>query len=515
MVTSIVAQTSSAATQTYLNIGLILFLGVVVILGYLGWRNTNTMGDFAIAGETLGPYLLGAAYSATYFSAATYVGFTGWSYAFGLSNLWKWLSMLASGPIALIIFAKSVRMSNIRLRAVSLPDWLGSYYDSQIVRVGVAIGVLFNILYIATQLTAGAQIFEVLLGWDYETGLAFITSVVTLYVLFGGTYADVYTDAIQAIMMAIMGTLIFLSVFWVFDWGILETFSQLSAELAAQDQSYVAVTNSESTIVYSATAIIAIFFMDITFAAQPQLFNKVLALDDPKNLRKMIVTYIVLTVGFIVVIFAGFYMRVLNPNLPLADQAIFVYVSEAFPPILTAALGLVILSAALSTTDGIYIAVSTAIGNDIFLKFIVEEGYIEIEKDRAEKISRYLAQATVIPIGFIAYLIVLNPPDLLGELIWVGVSGVASATVGPILFGLYMPNFVTKKGAIASVFSGMAGYIVIYLFTNIPSILVKGMYSIIWGIVVMLVVSALTKQESGVAVNQEMSLRDSLAKLVR
>jgi len=42
---------------------------------------------------------------------------------------------------------------------VSLPDWIGAYYNSQIMRVGVAIAVLFNFFYVGAQLTAGAQIF--------------------------------------------------------------------------------------------------------------------------------------------------------------------------------------------------------------------------------------------------------------------------------------------------------------------------------------------------------------------
>jgi sodium/pantothenate symporter len=485
--------------QTYLYIGLVLFIVIVLVLAYWGYTKTHTMADFAIAGETLGPYVLGSAYAATFFSAATFVGYVGWSYEMGYANLWKWLSLLAAGPISLIIFAKRVRSQNLLMHTVSLPDWLGAFYNSQFVRVGVAIGVMFNIIYIAAQLTAGAQIFQVLLGWEYITGLIFITGLVTLYVMAGATYADVYTDAIQGVLMAFMGVFIFLSVFWVFDWGMIETFPQMSAELEAIDPNLVSVINTESILYYSAFAIFAIFFMDFVFAAQPQLFNKVLALDDPANLRKMIGTYVVLTVMFIIVIFAGFYMRILDPTLELADQAIFIYVENFFPAIVAAFLGIVILSAALSTTDGIYIVVSTAVANDIFLEFLVGEGYIEMDQDRADLVSKYLAQVTTLVVGIVAFLIVLEPPALLGELIWVGISGVAAASVPPVMLGIYFPNFVTRKGACASVIAGLGGYPLIYLFTDIPSILVQGTYAVVIASVVMILVSALTEQEPGVA----------------
>lgn len=493
--------------QTYLYIGLVLFIAIVVLLAYWGSTKTHTMADFAIAGETLGPYVLGAAYAATFFSAATFVGYVGWSYEMGYSNLWKWLSLLAAGPISLIIFAKRVRSQNLHMQTVSLPDWLGAFYNSQFVRVGVAVGVLFNIIYIGAQLTAGAQIFEVLLGWEYTTGLVFITVLVTLYVMAGATYADVYTDAIQGVLMAFMGVFIFVSVFWVFDWSAIQTFPQLSAELEAIDPALVSVINTDSILFYSAFAIFAVFFMDFVFAAQPQLFNKVLALENPADLRKMIGTYVVLTVLFIVVVFAGFYMRALDPTLPLADQAIFVYVQEFFPAIVAAFLGIVILSAALSTTDGIYIVVSTAVANDIFLEFLVGEGHIEMEQARADRISRYLAQATTLAVGVVAFFIVLEPPALLGELIWVGISGVAAASVPPVMLGIYFPNFVTRRGACASVVAGLGGYPLIYFFTDVPSILVQGTYAVVFATVVMIVVSALTEQEPGVAALNDRSER--------
>ncbi len=479
--------------------GLTIFIGVVALLAYWGSKKTNTMADFAIAGENLGPYVLGSAFAATFFSAATFVGYVGWSYEMGYANLWKWLSLLAAGPIGLIIFAKRVRNQNLHMKTVSLPDWLGAFYNSQLVRVGVAIAVLFNIIYVAAQLTAGAQIFEVLLGWNYETGLTFITVLVTLYVMVGATYADVYTDAIQGVLMAIMGLLIFISVFWVFDWSAVQTMPQLSQELAANDPNLVSVVNTDSILYYSAFAIFAIFFMDFAFSAQPQLFNKVLALEDPADLQKMIGTYIVLTLCFIMVIFAGFYMNILDPTLELADQAIFVYVLDFFPALIAALLGIVILSAALSTTDGLYIVCSTAVANDIFLEYLVEEGYIEMEEERADRIARYIAQGTVVLVGVLAYVIVLQPPALLGELIWIGISGVAAATIAPIMLGIYFPDFVTRKGAESSLILGVGSYVVIYFSTDIPSILVQGTYAVLIGFATMIIVSAITDQEPGVA----------------
>lgn len=485
--------------ESYLYGGIVIFLVIIATLAYLGWKRTDSMSDFAIASETLGPYSLGAAYAATFFSAATFVGYVGWSYDFGLANLWLFLTLIGSSPIALVLIAKRVRETNIELGALSLPDWLGAYYNSQLMRVGTAFAVMFNLFYIGGQFAAGARMFGVLLNWDYTAGLVFIAVLVTVYVFVGGTYADVYTDAVQAGLMVIMGVVIFVSPLWILNTGPLELLTTLSNELAAQDASLVAPTNEESTIYFSTFAIVSIFALQFAFSAQPQLFNKVLALDDPANLRKMIGTYVVMALLFLLVIFAGFYLRILNPELTVADRTIFIYVAEYFPPLIGAFLGVVILAAALSTTDGHYVVLSTAVANDIFLKFLVDENYIDMNDQRADQVARYIAQLTVIVIGIITFLLVLNPPAYIGAIIWVGISGVAAATVPPVMFGIYLPDFVTRKAAVASLFTGIFGYIGIFFLYQTPSVFVKGTLALVLSSAVMLGVSAVTKQESAVA----------------
>src|SRR5690606_18344682 len=93
----------------------------------------------------------------------------------------------------------------------SLPDWLGDYYNSDFLRVGTGLIMLFNVFYIASQFSAGAQIFQNMLGLSYTAGLIIIAVIVIAYVFFGGSYADVYTDAAQAILMVAAGIFVFVS----------------------------------------------------------------------------------------------------------------------------------------------------------------------------------------------------------------------------------------------------------------------------------------------------------------
>jgi sodium/pantothenate symporter len=490
--------------QVMMWIGFVVFLILVGILGYIGAKKTKTVSDFSIAGESLGPVVLGLAYAATFFSASTFVGYTGWAYQWGFSSLWIFLTLIFASPLGLIVVAKRVRNLNIKQKSLSLPDWLGDRYGSDFIRVGAALICLFNIFYIAAQFAAGAWIFNTLLGIPYEWGLLIIAVLVVAYVFGGGSFADIYTDAAQAILMMIMGVLIFISALWMFQGGFTGAFTSISNTLASRDPDLIALTNPESIVFYSIPAIVGAFIIQFAFSSQPQLFNKVLALKDPRDMRKMIIVYVIAAICFLLVIFGGLYAAV-TVSVDNLDQAILSYVIEAFPPIIAAFLGLTVIAAAMSTTDGIFVVMSTIVANDIYLKFLVRRGIVKKTREQAERSALILSRWTVIIVGIVASILVLNPPASIGMFIWIGISGVASGTMGPLLVGLFSPKLATSTAAKASLVTGIVAYLIILISDLVLSTLAAGAWSVLIGIAVMLVVGFFTR-------NHQISFADTIEK---
>ncbi|HET8790632.1 MAG TPA: hypothetical protein VFM75_05435 [Modicisalibacter sp.] len=476
-------------------IGLVIFLILIAVLSYIGSKKTKSIADFSIAGATLGPGVLGLAYAATFFSASTFIGYTGWAYEWGLSSLWIFLTLILASPLGLIVIAKRARQMNITQNSLSLPDWLGDRYNSDFVRVGAALICLFNIFYIAAQFAAGAWIFNILLGLPYEVGVISIAVIVVAYVFGGGSYADIYTDAAQAILMMVMGVLVFVSVFWMFDGGLTESLSSITDTLAARDENLVSITNPDSIVFYSIPAIIGAFIIQFAFSAQPQLFNKVLALKDPKDMRKMILVYIGSAVCFLLVIFGGLYAAV-TVQVDNLDQGLLEYVTIAFPPIISAFLGITIIAAAMSTTDGIFVVMSTIVANDIYLKFFVKRGYVKKRPEDAERTALALSRWTVVIVGVVATAIAFDPPASIGMFIWVGISGVASGTLGPLLASLFFPGLATRIAASCSLVAGLATYLAILLSGAIVSTMAAGSVGVLVGLAVMLIVGALTRSST-------------------
>ncbi|WP_240375626.1 sodium:solute symporter family protein [Bacillus piscicola] len=479
----------------YTWIGFAIFLVIMLFLGFISARKTKSVSDFATGGASLGPYVLGLSFAATYLSAATFLGYPGWSYDWGLSNLWIFLAMIGGGPIGVLMVAKKVRKLNTKQKSLSLPDWLGDFYNSDILRVGTGLILLFNIFYIAAQFVAGARIFEYLLGMSYTNGLIFITAIVVLYVFAGGALADIYTDAVQAVMMAVAGVVIFVSgivVFW--EGSVTKTFAGVVDGHSSQNENLVEVFNPNSAHFYSIGAISGAIVIQWAFASAPHLFNKVLGLKHEKDLGKMIATYVITASFCLLVLFGGLYSRVaLGDNVMEADLALMEYAVWAFPAIIVAIFGVVILAAAMSTTDGIFVSISTVFANDIFLKFFVKRGIININDERAQKISLQISRLTVPLIGLAAFFIVLQPPAYMGDVMWIGISGVAAGTMGPILYAIYGKRKAPARAAELSMTVGLLSYLIIYFTGLVPSTMSAGAVATFIGIVTIVILARVLK----------------------
>lgn len=494
-----------ADLKIYLLVGFALFLFLIGWLGYIATKKTKTISDFSIGSASLGPYVLGLAFTATALSAATFLGYPGWSYEWGYSNMWLYLALLGAVPLGVLVVAKRARKINTKQVSLSLPDWLGDYYSSDFLRVGSAIIMLFNIFYIAAQFAAGATVFEHMLGMSYTSGLLIITVIVVVYVFAGGAFADIYTDAAQAITMCIAGVVVFVSGIFVFgDGSITQAFINITTNLASQDANLVKIINPDSKYFYSVSAIIGIFIIQFGFSSSPQLFNKVLALKNERDLGKMILTYIVTTFLCLVIFFGGLYSRAaLSGGVEASDLALIEYISAVFPVIVTALLGIVILAAAMSTTDGIFVVISTIFANDIYYKVLVKRGIIKVDEKEANRIALLISRLAVILVGIVAFLIVKNPPQYMGDVMWIGISGVAAGTLGPILYAVFGKRKVSPRVAELSMIGGLLSYLIMYFGGVIPSTMAAGGWATVIGVVIMWIGAYTSKKP--MAMNSEES----------
>ncbi|MCG5105022.1 sodium:solute symporter family protein [Oceanobacillus alkalisoli] len=480
--------------STWFWIQLAIFILAMIAVIVVATKKTKTIDDFAISGANLGPVVLGLSFAATVMSAATFMGYPGYSHAWGFSNLWLYLSLSVATPIGFLTVGKMIRKVNTTQRSLSLPDWLGDYYNSDFLRVGSGLIMLFNLFYIAAQFSAGAQIFETIVGTSYGVGLVIIAVIVIAYVFVGGSYADIYTDAIQAMLMIIVAIIVFISGIVIFGDGNMNTaFTNITENFKGQDGNLLKVFNPESNY-YAFSAVLGLFIIQFAFASQPQLFNKVLSLKKPQDLRKMFIVYIITTILCLLVLFGGFYSRVAVPELQNPDLGLLAYVEWGMPAFLGALVVVTILAAALSTTDGLFVVMSTVFANDIYRKFLVKRGIVKVTEEQMQKTARRISRWAVIVVGVLACFLVLSPPPFLGDLMWIGISGVSAGTLGPIMYAVFSRKKASPRAAEASMIFGLVSYLIIVLTGIESSPLAAGGWATCVGIAVMVILANVLKR---------------------
>ena len=385
----------------------------------------------------------------------------------GASALWIFLAIFGGSTLGFIVIAKGVRDSNTKIKALSLPDWLGEMYKSDFLRALVSIIVMIQMFYVAGQLSAGGTLLSGLLDIDYSTAVIAVTVVTIVYVTLGGLFADVYTSIGQTCLMMFAGVIVFLSGFFFFKGGITE----VSTIIAARDPLLTAVINPKSLHMYS--------------------YAK-----DPKDMKKMIWTWIVASFCCMLVIFGGLYMLALNPDLQQPDYAVVEYVRAYFHPIISTLLAVSIVAALMSTACGLLLVMTTCIANDLFVKTLVKRKIINIPQEKAQRIAFMMTKILPAVFGIICVLMTLHPPQFMGVMVWIGISGVASATLAPMLIAIIWPERINATAAIWGAIAGEATYMVVYLFTNIEkSVMAAGAWGLIVSFAVMWLLSSNKKKQ--------------------
>lgn len=474
--------------ETYLYIGFTIYLFFVIYVGFIGSKRIKELSDFSVAGEALGPIPVGLAFTATFFSAATFLGYVGYAYAWGQTALWIFVAIFGGSTFGLILIAKGVRERNVEIKALSLPDWLGTIYNSDVLRALVSLIIMIQVFYVGGQFSAGGTLLNGLIGIDYKLATIIIAAVTVTYVTLGGLFADVYTSIGQTMLMMLTGVIVFLSGFLFFKGGLTE----VSSILAQENPHFITLTNPNALHMYAWSAVFGVILVEFAFSGQPQLLTKILALKDPKDMKKMIWTWIVAAFLCMLVIFGGLYMRAIDPTIQAADYAVVEYVKRFFHPIVSTILAVSIVAALMSTACGLLLLMTTCIANDLYLKIFVKNKLVNVAEENARKVALTMTKILPTIFGIICVWLALNPPAFMGVMVWIGISGVASATLAPMLFALLWPKRVNATAAIIGLIAGEGTYMILYMITKIEkSVMAAGAWGVVASFIAMWIASSI------------------------
>jgi len=442
---------------------LAVYIGGMVALGYLGSRRVMGADDFATARRGYGPFLLALAFASTAASGATFLGLPGLTYNYGLSTLWIAFCYPVGVYIGVLICQRTIGRYGNAAGARSVPEFLGERYQSESLRLSAAVFSLILLFYLASQLVAGLVMFEMMLGLSKGWAMGITTIVLLAYVTLGGAHADILTDGVQGLLMVGLAAAIAL----MFAFGVgAGGFSSLLDGLRTQDPRLLDAFNPADSTTASIWSAITVTVAHIPLGLLPHIGNKLWALKEERSRNRFLM--MAFTFGFLLpaITLGGMNARVVLGDSLLeaaggANNALPALFIGIFPTWLAALLGIGILSAVMSTADGLVVSTSQVFANDIYRRSLAPRLDASLSQERLDHhvlwISRGMTAVAIVGAAVLGWL-TMNMNVVL--LMWIGVGGFVAALMGPLVLGSVWFG-VTRAGALSGFWTGVVTFVLI------------------------------------------------------
>jgi SSS family transporter len=449
--------------HTWSWIFLVFYIGAMLGFGYLGSRRVQGADDFATARGGYGPFVLALAFASTAASGATFLGLPGLTYRYGMSTLWIAFCYPLGVYIGVLICQRTIAKFGNEAGARSMPEYLGERYQSEWMRLSVAVFSLILLFYLASQLVSGLVMFEMMLGVPQGWALSLTTLVLLGYVTLGGAHADILTDGAQGLLMIFIALAI--TIMFVFGVGT-GGFENLINGLRAQDPALLTKFNPAHNTTASLWAAITVTVAHIPLGLLPHIGNKLWALKDERARTRFIA--MAFTFGLILpaITLGGMTARVVLKDSLFetsggANSALPALFIQIFPTWLAALLGVGILSAIMSTADGLVISTSQVFANDIYRRSVAPRIQPTLSSEQLDRnvlaISRAMTVLTIVGAAILGWATMDMNVVLL---MWLGVGGFVAALMGPLVLGSIWSR-VNRVGAITGFWAGAITFILI------------------------------------------------------
>lgn len=455
----------SSQMNMLLPMGLYLccMLGIGI---YVHRSSSQGQGSFLehyfIGDRGMGGFVLAMTLIATYTSASSFIGGPGVASVKGLG--WVFLAMIQvpTAFLTLGILGKKLALISRKIQGVTVMDYLWARYRSKtLVLLASLTMLIFFLAIMVAQCIGGARLFQVIAGIPYGAGLALFALVVVLYTTLGGFRAVVITDALQGAVM-IFATLFLLAAV-VRAGGGLETAGETLRTLHPEMMDPSSGGTLGKPFLLSFWVLVGLGILGL-----PQTTVRGMGFRDSRSLHNAMIIG-TLVVGFLMLgmHLVGFFGRILLPSEGLSpDLVIPTLTVQVLPPFWAGIFIAGPLAAIMSTVDSLLLLAAAALVKDLYIRFLSPWA-------QEKTISRMSFGITAL-LGMAAFLLALNPPDLI---VWINLfafGGLEAAFLWPTVLGLYW-----KRANASGALLGMIGGVGAYFWCSLTSFNPLGMHQIV------------------------------------
>jgi sodium/proline symporter len=484
-------------------IAFVLYLFVMIIVGLVSMKKTNSTEDYFLGGRGLNGWIAALSAQASDMSGWLLMGLPGSIYLAGTGKAWIAIGLFIGTTLNWLLISKRLRRYTIVANnSLTLPEFFQNrFHDKKKILLGISsvVIVIFFLVYTASALASGGKLFHTVFGIPYQTALLIGAAVILIYTFMGGFLAVCTTDFIQ-------GTLMLIALLTVPIIAYAAVSGDFSGALAAHD---VADSSTFVNLFYangekcSVISIISDLSWGLGYCGMPHILIRFMAVKSEKELKKSSAIAISwVAISLIAASVIGIVGRAYLTETLVETNSENVFIkmiqqifSGNFVLLLIGGLFLCgILAAIMSTADSQLLVCASSASKDIYKNIL--------KPDADDKKVLAISRITVLAVAVLACLIAWNPDSSIMGLVSDAWAGLGSA-FGPLVVCALFWKRTNLPGAVAGIVSG--GLFVI-IWDYLPVVggqtlyAVTGIYSLLLGFIIsticIVTVSLLTKAPS-------------------
>lgn len=486
-----------------LNITIVIVYVLIMLgVGFWSMKRTKNVGDFFLGGRTLGPWMSAFAYGTTYFSAVLFIGYAGkLGWGFGIHTMWIVLGNTFIGTfLAWKLLAGRTHEMTVRLRALTMPEFLRARYNSTSMQVIAALVVfIFLVPYSASVYMGLSYLFEKALGLQYNEALFFLAGLTGLYLVMGGYLAVAISDFIRGIL-EFAGVMLMVYLLAQWKGGFLSTAAQLmgnTAIMAPGLAKAVALGPVGWQILVPGSVILISLILITSFGpmALPQMVQKFYSIRSRADVMRAMtiagifaffMTFGAYYSGALTHLYYadGFPQAIVAQGKPNLDQLMPYFLTTQFSHGFVLLILLLVFSASMSSLSSLVLVSSSAIAIDIYGAFV----------DRHANQQRTMFFMRIMCALFVALSLILAmfKVDVIVNLMVMSWGALAGVFLAPYIYGLFWKR-TTKAGAFAGIISGLICAFSLFLLWGKDGIPLAGAITMFLPMFVVPIVSLMTQ----------------------
>jgi SSS family solute:Na+ symporter len=437
---------------------------MIVIIGVLRGKKTESFNDFFLGGGNVGPWMTAFTYGATYFSAVVFIGFSGKiGWQFGYSGLWIAMGNSFLGVLAVwwLLGDRIKRMSQ-EYQVATMAEYFEKRYQSKFLKVFSSASIfVFFIPYSAAVFIGLSYLFKLNFNTEYWHALVFMGLFTAIYMILGGYNSMSMIDVIFSILMLVGGGVIIFSVL-----GKTGGIAAATVRLAAIDPKLTALVGPPGLW----PLFCLVFLTSVAPFAMPQLVQKFYAVKDKKAIRagmwiSTAFAMILLTIAYFTGSLTRLFLSVQNApaafasGKPVFDVLVPEMWAKVVPGSLSVFILLLILSASMSTLAALVLISSSALAKDLYAGFINKN----VSDRNLTRMMRYLSAFFILLSVIFAYY----RPATIVSILGISWGAIGSVFLGPFAWGI-LSKKVNRLGAVTSSVLGLGVCMTMY-FSGRPS----------------------------------------------